>query len=77
MKFVGATGLGSLWALELASRNKHALPTRLRNLSLKSQFSIFDNFQDICVQIYDFFKFCGRLVGGLCAFKWPLHTADL
>jgi len=39
--------------LKLYSRNKLALRTRLRNLSLKSQFSIFDSFQNIRVHIYD------------------------
>jgi len=33
---------------------KHALVTRLRNLNLKSQFSIFDSFRGIRVQTYDF-----------------------
>jgi len=36
------------------SRTKHALVTRLRNLNLKSQFSIFDSFRGIRVQTYDF-----------------------
>jgi len=36
------------------SRNKLALRTRTRNLKLKSQFSIFDSFRDIRVQIYGF-----------------------
>jgi len=49
MKIVGATGLGGLWALR----------TRLRNLNLRSHFSIFDSFRDIRVRIYDFFKFVG------------------
>jgi len=44
------------------SRNKRALRTRLRNLNLRSQFSIFDSFQDIHVHTYDFLKFvCGFL----------------
>jgi len=36
------------------SRNKHALRTRLLNLSLKSQISITYSFRDIRVHIYDF-----------------------
>jgi len=39
------------------SRNKLALRTRLRNPNLRSHFSIFNNFRDIRVHIYDFFKF--------------------
>jgi len=42
-------------------RNKPALRTRLRNLNMKSQFSIFDSFRDIRVHTYDFFKFVGGL----------------
>jgi len=62
MKIVGVTGLGGLWALCVAySRNKRALHTRLRNLNLRFQFSIFDSFRDIHVHIYDFFKFVGGL----------------
>jgi len=63
---VGATGLGGFWALEWAySRNKHALRARLRNLSLRSQFSVFDSFRDIHVHtsIYDFLRFVGVRVG--------------
>jgi len=45
------------------SRNKLALRSRLRNLKLKSQFSIFDIFGDIRVHIYNFFKFVGVKVG--------------
>jgi len=45
------------------SRNKLALRTRLRNLNLKSQFSIFDSFRDIRVHTYDFLKFVGVKVG--------------
>jgi len=56
MKIVSATGLGGLWALEWA-RNKLAL----RNLNLRSHFSIFDSFRDIRVHIYDFLKFVGGL----------------
>jgi len=39
------------------SLNKVALRTMLRNINLKSIFSIFDSFRDICVHKYDFFKF--------------------
>jgi len=42
------------------SHNKLALRTRLRNLNLRSKFSIFDSFPDIHVHIYDFFEVCGR-----------------
>jgi len=45
------------------SRNKLALRTRLRNLNLRSHFSVFDSFRDIRVHINDFLKFvgvCGR-----------------
>jgi len=66
MKIVGATGLGGLWAL-LAWL---ALRRRLRNLNLRSHFSIFDSFRYIRVHIYDFLKF----VGGLWAFKWAWKT---
>jgi len=45
------------------SRNKLSLRTRLRNLNLKFQFSIFDSFRDIYVYIYDFFEFVGVKVG--------------
>jgi len=48
------------------SCNKIALHTTLRNLNLKSQFSIFDSFRDIRVHSYDLLKF----VGGLWALKW-------
>jgi len=41
------------------TRTKLALPTRLRNLNLNSQLSIFDSFRDIRVHIYDFLKFVG------------------
>jgi len=44
-------------------RNKLALSTRLRNLNLKSQLSIFDSFRDIRVHIYVFFKFVRWFVG--------------
>jgi len=47
------------------SRNKLALRTRLRNLNLRSHFSIFNIFRDIRVYIYDLLKF----VGGLWALK--------
>jgi len=39
------------------SRKKLALRTSLRNLNLKSQFSIFNRFRDIRVHMYDFVKF--------------------
>jgi len=45
------------------SRRKFALRTRLRNRNIKSQFSIFDSFQNISVHIYVFFKFVGVKVG--------------
>jgi len=45
------------------SRNKLALRARLRDLNLKSQFSILDSFRDISVNIYDLFKFVGVKVG--------------
>jgi len=48
------------------SHNKLALRTRLRNLNLKSEFSIFDSYRDIRVHMCDFLKF----VGGLWALKW-------
>jgi len=44
-------------------RIKLVLRSSLRNLSLKSQFSIFDIFRDIPVHTDDFLKFvavCGR-----------------
>jgi len=44
-------------------RNKLALRSRLQNLNLKSQFSIFDIFRDIRDHIYDFLKFVGVKVG--------------
>jgi len=53
-------------------RNKLALRIRLRNLNLKSQFSIFDSFRDIHVHIYDFLKF----VGGLWALGWAWHSTE-
>jgi len=52
------------------SRDKLALRARLRNLNLKSQFSIFDIFPDILVHIYDFLKF----VGALWELKWAWQT---
>jgi len=52
------------------SRNKLALRTRLRNLNLKSLFSIFNSFRDIYVHIYNFLKF----VGGLWSLKWAWQT---
>jgi len=45
------------------SRNKLALRTRLRNLNLRSHFSIFDSFRDIRVHIYGFLRFVGVKVG--------------
>jgi len=36
-----------------------ALRRRLRNLNLRSHFSIFDSFRYIRVHIYDFLKFMG------------------
>jgi len=45
------------------SRNKLALRKRLRNLNMRSRFSIFDSFRDISVHIYDFLKFVGVKVG--------------
>jgi len=39
------------------SGKKLALRTRPRNINLKSEFSIFDSFRDICVHIYSFLKF--------------------
>jgi len=45
------------------SRNKLALRARLRNLNLKSQFSIFDSFRGIRVHICDFLKFVGVKLG--------------
>jgi len=52
------------------SRNKLALRTRLRNQNLKSKFSTFDSFRDVCVHFYDFLKF----VGGLLALKWAWQS---
>jgi len=66
---VVVTGFRGLWALEWAWHirvTKLALRIKLRNLNLKSQFSIFDSFRDIHVHIYDFLKF----VGGLWALGW-------
>jgi len=54
---VGATDFGGLSALKWAWHVR-ALRTKLRNLNLKSQFSIFDS--DIRVHIYDFLKFVGE-----------------
>jgi len=58
MKTVGATDFGGLSALKWAWHVR-ALRTKL-NLNLKSQFSIFDSFRDISVQIYEVFEVCGR-----------------
>jgi len=65
MKIVGPPGLGGLWVrVGVAySRNKLALGTRLRNLNLRAQFSIFDSIRDIHVHIYGFLKFVGVKVG--------------
>jgi len=54
------------------SRNKLELRTRLRNPNRKSQFSIFDSFRDIRVQMYDFLKFVGGLwvKVGVANFFW-------
>jgi len=49
------------------SRNNLAVRTGLRNLNLKSQFSVFDSFQDIRVHICDFLKFVG-VKGGVANF---------
>jgi len=68
MKIVGATGLSGLWALHIHVK-KLALRTRLRNLNLKSQFSIFDSFRDISVHTYDFCKFVGGLWASKCAWQ--------
>jgi len=69
MKIVGATGLGGD-KLFLDQSIGIALRSRLRNLNLKSQFSIFNSFRDIRVHMYDFLK----LVGGLWALKRAWHT---
>jgi len=45
------------------SRNKLALRTRLRNLNLRSPFSISDSFRYIRVHTYVFLKFVGVKVG--------------
>jgi len=63
MKIVGATGLGCLWALEW--------DTRLRNLHLRSQFSIFESFRYIDVHMYDILKFV-RVKVGVATFGWPM-----
>jgi len=44
------------------SCNKLALRIKLRNLNLKSQFSIFDSFRDIHSYLR-FFEVCGRFMG--------------
>jgi len=54
------------------SRNKLALRIRLRNLNLKSQFSIFDSFRDPRSYLR-FFDVCGRFMGvrvGVANFFW-------
>jgi len=55
------------------SCNKLALRTRLRNLNLRSHFSMFDSFRDIRVHIYDFSKF----VGGFWALKWAWQSIGI
>jgi len=73
MKIVGATGLGRLWAWHIRVINFTlycTLRRRLRNLNLRSHFSIFDTFRDIRVHTYDFLKF----VGGMWALKWAWQT---
>jgi len=50
------------------SRNKLALRSRIRNLNLKSQFSIFDIFRYIRVHVTIF-------VGGLWALNWAWDAA--
>jgi len=64
---------------EAYSRNKLALGTRLRNLNLKSRFSIFDSFRDIRVHIYDFLKFlrCDTLTQQIFAAQESLEPACL
>jgi len=52
------------------SRNKLELRSRLRNLNLRSPFSIFDSFRDIDVHIYDFLKIVGVKVGVANFFFW-------
>jgi len=54
MKMVGTCGSDGFLALEWAE---------LRNLNLKSQFSIFVSFRDIHVHTHDFLKFVGLKVG--------------
>jgi len=52
MKIVGATGFGRFVGVRVDvaySRKKFALRTRLRNLNLRSHFSIFDSFRDVRV----------------------------
>jgi len=68
VQILGAKVVGGLWAVECVtySRNKLTLRTKLRNLHLQSQFSIFDSFRDIRVHTYDFLKF----VDDLWALKW-------
>jgi len=46
----------------------------LRNLNLKSPFSIFGSFRDIRAHIYEFFKFVGVNVGvANWALEWELQ----
>jgi len=79
MKIVGATGgLVGVRRVGVAySRDKLALRTGLRNLNLKSQFSICDSFRDISVHINDFLKFVGNtatVLVCLWASEWTWHT---
>jgi len=53
--------------------NKLALRTRLRNLNLRSKFSTFYSFRDICVHTYDFLKF----VDGLWTLKWAWQSIGI
>jgi len=59
MKTVGATGLGRFVGVSMDVLNKLALRTRLRNLSLKFQFTIFDRYPRSYLR---FLEVCGRLV---------------
>jgi len=58
------------------SRGIFALRTRLRNLNLKSQFSIFDNFPDIRAHFYDFLKFLGSLWALKCVCQTFVKSID-
>jgi len=64
MKIVGATWFMRFVGARVGvaySGDKLALRSRLRNLNLRSPFSIFDSFRDIDVHINDFLKFVGSL----------------